>query len=132
PDTLQQAYIRPRNYDVLLYGINLGADPDVYAYWHSSQASDPGLNLSGYASPMADKALEGARVTSDQTMRAAKYGTFLAAWASDTPAIMLYAPDYIYAVNADVSGIVAKKLVNPADRFYGVEQWTVRTKTARR
>lgn len=131
-DDLQQSHIRPRSYDVLLYGINLGADPDVYAYWHSSQAADPGLNLSGYASPVADKALEGARVTGDATVRAAKYGTFLSAWTSDVPAIMLYTPDYIYAVNADASGIVAKKMVSPSDRFYGVEKWSVRSRLAPR
>ena len=130
--TLRESHIRARNYDVLLYGINIGADPDVYAYWHSSQASDPGLNLSQYSSPAADKALEGARITADTVIRANKYGTFLAAWVTDVPAVMLYSPHYIYAANASVQGISAKKLVDPADRFYGVEKWTVRTKSVPR
>ncbi len=126
--SLQQSYIRPRNYDLLLYSVNIGADPDVYAYWHSSQASDPGLNLSQYSSKDADKALEGARVALDPAVRVARYASFLAAWTADVPAVVLYNPSYVYAVNPNVEGVVAHKLVEPADRFYGVEHWTVQTR----
>src|SRR5690606_3753284 len=35
-----QSVVAMHNYDMLLYGISLGVDPDVFAYWHSSQA-DP-------------------------------------------------------------------------------------------
>ena len=37
-DTDLQSTIASHNYDSLLYGISVGNDPDVYAYWHSSQA----------------------------------------------------------------------------------------------
>ena len=40
--------LQPRDYDVLIYNLSVGADPDVYAYWHSSQAVARGLNLSNY------------------------------------------------------------------------------------
>lgn len=125
---LEQTYIKPRNFDVLLYGINIGADPDVYAYWHSSQVSDPGINLSQYASGVADKALESGRIATDLDVRTGKYHTFLQAWNEDVPAIVLYQPQYIYAATAEVMGISAHRLVEPSDRFYGVENWTARTK----
>lgn len=125
--TLQQSYIRARNYDVLLYGINIGADPDVYVYWHSSQANDPGLNLSQYSSPAADKALESARLSSDDDIRTGKYRTFLQTWTDDAPAVVLYQPNYIYAYNSNLLGFKAHRLVDPADRFYGVEKWTIKT-----
>ncbi|MDP1619915.1 MAG: peptide ABC transporter substrate-binding protein, partial [bacterium] len=32
---IQQNYIRPREYDALLFGQVLGADPDPYSFWHS-------------------------------------------------------------------------------------------------
>src|SRR5690606_36632416 len=32
-----QNVLQPRSYDVLIYELLIGADPDVYAYWHSSQ-----------------------------------------------------------------------------------------------
>jgi len=64
PDSDIQTAIASHKYDVLLYGIALGVDPDVFPYWHSSQA-DPRapkrLNFSEYKSVVADRALEGGR-----------------------------------------------------------------------
>ena len=65
--------IRPRNYDILIYEIELGADPDLFAYYHSSQANESGLNLSNYSSGIASDLLLAARSTVDPTLRAAKY-----------------------------------------------------------
>jgi peptide/nickel transport system substrate-binding protein len=123
---LQQTYMRSRNFQMLLYGVNLGADPDVYSYWHSSQAKDPGVNLSGYSSTDADRALEAGRIKSDPLVRLGKYDAFLKAWNADTPAAVLYQTGYVYAARDDVAGLMAHRLVVPADRYYGVERWTVR------
>ena len=125
---LQQSYIRPRDYDALLYGINIGADPDVYSYWDSSQVADPGLNLSVYSSSAVDKALEAGRTLSNPTERAAKYRSFIQAWVGDTPAVMLYTPTYTYAVSNGVYGIHIRKLINPSDRFTGIEKWAVKVR----
>ncbi len=124
--TLQQTYMRPRNFQMLLYGINVGPDPDVYSFWHSSQAQDPGVNLSGYASADADKALEAGRIKTDPALREAKYTAFLKAWNADAPAAVLYQTGYQYAVSADADGITPGRLVVPSDRFYGVERWTIK------
>ena len=121
---LQQSYLRSRHYQLLLYGENIGADADVYPYWHSSQISDPGLNLSQYQSKAADRALEAGRILTDPTVRAAKYDAFLKAWDADQPAAVLYQPVYLYAQDQSVMGLSIQKLVNPADRFYGIERWT--------
>lgn len=121
---LQQSYLRSRHYQLLLYGENIGADPDVYPYWHSSQISDPGLNLSQYQSTAADRAMEAGRILTDPAVRAAKYDAFLKAWNADQPAAVLYEPVYLYAQDQSVMGQSLQKLVNPSDRFYRVEQWT--------
>lgn len=125
-DQLQQSYMRPRNFQMLLYGLNLGSDPDVYSFWHSSQISDPGVNLAAYNSSDADRALEAGRIKSDPAVRSGKYDAFLRAWNADTPAGVLYETGYIYATSDTVAGISAHRLVVPADRFYAVERWTVR------
>lgn len=125
-EELQQTYMRPRNFQMLLYGLNLGSDPDVYSFWHSSQAGDPGVNLSRYKSADADKALEAGRIKSDPQVRIGKYDAFLKAWNADAPAAVLYEKGYTYAARDGVEGIIAQRLVVPADRFYGVEHWTVR------
>ncbi len=132
PDELQQTYIRPRNYDLLFFGISIGVDPDVYAYWHSSQASDPGLNLSQYNSHTADITLEAGRQTNDADIRAARYNKFLSVWTGDLPALMVYQPEYLYATKPQVMGIEAHKLVDPSDRFYNVQNWTVSTRPVQR
>jgi peptide/nickel transport system substrate-binding protein len=129
---LQQTYIRPRNYDLLLFGISIGADSDVYTYWHSSQVSDPGLNLSQYSSPTADKQLEAGRLAIDTKVRGVRYEQFLATWTADEPAVMLYQPEYLYVTRPQVLGVTARKLINPADRFYDVQNWTVNTRGVQR
>jgi peptide/nickel transport system substrate-binding protein len=126
---LQQTYIRSRNYDALLYGINAGADPDEYVYWDSSQSKDPGLNVSMYSSSAADKALESGRTLRAPALRSAKYKAFLTAWMQDTPAVMLYNPSYIYGVSRSVIGVGSQRLVNPSDRFYGIQNWAVHSRT---
>ncbi len=125
-DQLQQTYMRPRNFQMLLYGINLGSDPDVYPFWHSSQATDPGINLSAYSSTIADHALEAGRISSDPLVRLGKYDTFLKTWDADAPAAVLYESGYIYGASDSTSGIAAQRLVVPADRFYDVQRWTIR------
>lgn len=129
---LEQSYIRTRKYQLLLYGVNLGGDPDVYAFWHSSQIKDPGLNLSNYNSPEADKALEAGRIKTDILIRKGKYLAFLKAWNSDAPAIVLYEPMYQYGITEAAAGFESGALVEPNDRFYNVQNWTILTEREER
>ncbi len=124
--SLQQNHIRPRNYDILLYGQNAGIDSDVYSFWHSSQADDPGLNVSNYRSAEADKLLAAARLSRDPEARAAKFASFVDVWAKDTPAVLLYSPLYLYGQDRLVEGVNAGKIAEPSDRFYNVEAWSMK------
>src|SRR5690606_18610520 len=56
-----QSVLQPRNYDVLIYELLIGADPDVYAYWHSSQIGSTGYNFSNFSNSTADADLVSAR-----------------------------------------------------------------------
>ncbi len=125
-NTLEQNYIRPRTYDMILLGENIGADPDVYNFWHSSQVNDPGLNLSLYKSPTADKYLESARLSHDPVNRKAKQVSFIQTWDNDTPAVILYSPYYLYAQSTSVSPSQLSWLISPSDRFYNIQTWAVR------
>lgn len=124
-----QASVTTHNYDALLYGISLGADPDVYPYWHTSQFaldSPTRLNLSEYSSPVADRALEAGRTRSDQALRSVKYRPFLEAWQNDAPAVALYQPRFLYITTDVLKGIDVQSVHAPADRYSNVHQWTVR------
>ncbi len=118
--------IQPRAYDILLYEVELGADPDLFAYYHSSQASTNGLNLSNYANSLVDDLILGARTSMDPVSRTTKYETFLNRWVSDVPAIGIYQSSLVYYFNKNVRSFSEDdRLVYATDRFVDVEYWAV-------
>lgn len=128
-EELQGAIVANHDYDILVYGINIGVDPDVFAYWHSSQASISSqghLNLSEYKSSAADQALEGGRSRSDPSLRIIKYKPFLSTWRADVPALALYQPNFLYISRGPVFGYERKALNTPSDRYSNVDQWMIR------
>ena len=127
---ITQTYIPNHQYDVFLYSINIGPDPDVYAYWHSSQseARTPRLNLAEFKSSTSDLALESGRSRQDSSLRAAKYKPFLNAWKNEAPAIGLYQPRFLYLTNQPVYGIENSRHISvPEDRFNNVHNWKINT-----
>ena len=125
-----QGVLQPRNFDILLYELALGADPDVYAYWHSSQASSNGYNFSNYSDQLADAALSSARSRLEPDLRNAKYVQFVSQWLSDVPAIGLYQSTSEYLVNKNAT-IVSPQgpLPSLSDRYARVSEWTVSSAT---
>ncbi len=118
--------IRPRNYDILLYEVEFGADLDLFAYYHSSQASSTGLNLSNYANALADDLILSSRETMSVSGRAAKYETFLKRWVSDVPAIGIYQVSLVYYFNKNARSFSEDdRLIYATDRFMDVEYWAV-------
>jgi len=121
--------VKSRNFELLLYGESVGGDPDVYAFWHSSQIGDKGLNLANYNNQEADKLLVEARAISDMNERIIKYKKFQEIITSDLPAIFLYSPIYTYVQGNNLSGFSGEVIVNPADRFNDISSWYLKTKT---
>ena len=70
---LQKDVIPKRDYDILLYGLDYGPDPDPYPFWHSSQMTETGKNLSNFSNKTADKLLEDARQTFDFNLRSLQF-----------------------------------------------------------
>ena len=127
PSSAQQNFFVTRSYDVLVYQIHLGADPDVYAYWGSSQANAYGLNLADYKSTISDLAMTNARSQMDQTKRDARYIDFAKRWIVDAPAIALYQPNFYYLKTTDSRSINDNlQMVDPTSRFSDVSSWTVK------
>jgi peptide/nickel transport system substrate-binding protein len=125
-----QTILQPRNYDVLLYQLNIGADPDVYAYWHSSQAILQGFNFANYSDVISDDALSSARVKFDKTLRNAKYLTFVKQWLNDVPAIGLYQSTTQYVSSKTVKSVGDDNiLISPIDRYASILDWTVGGRT---
>ena len=115
-------------YDSILYGIGIGADPDVYAYWGSDQFSPSTLkwtNLSEYSNKNVDTSLENGRTRLDPLIRAIKYEPFLSNWQNDYPAIGLYQPRDLYITNGTIYGLSNSDLNSSADRFNNVVNWEI-------
>lgn len=125
-ETIASDYLQPRAYDVLLYELTIGADADVYAYWHSSQANAKGLNFANYRSGLINDALSSARARLDTNLRVAKYKTFYEQWLKDVPAIALYQPLLSYVTTSNSTSIDKNEsLADAAARYRSVEQWAV-------
>ncbi len=124
---LNQTILRPRAFDILLFGEITGREPDLFAFWHSSQKNDPGLNLAQYQSKNADAILEKARTTSDETVREASYKEFDALLREDVPAIFLYAPRYTYLVSPRIHMGELPSILEPYERLSDVASWYVET-----
>jgi len=127
-EDLQQNYIRPRTYEMLLFGTILSAVPDPYPFWHSSQINDFGLNLAKYQNDDVDKLLEDARRLTSETRRIEKYKEFQKLITDDIPAIFLYDPAYLYPVNKAIGGIEGVFIVDTSNRFLDIENWYIETK----
>lgn len=124
PQELAQM-LATRHYDLALSGWEgLAGDPDPYQGWHSSQA-ETGYNFAGWANAAADKALEDGRLTTDEAKRKAAYADFQRIFATEIPSLILYYPQYHYAVSKKFSGPNADTLNTPSDRFRTIATWQV-------
>jgi peptide/nickel transport system substrate-binding protein len=128
-DATFQNTLSYHSYDAVIYGISIGVDPDVYAYWHSSQADVRGqvrLNLSEYRSAQADASLEDGRTRLNPELRAVKYRPFLQAWQVDAPALGLYQSRFLYLSRGTVHGLGEHAINSDAERFTNVHNWQIR------
>ena len=120
-----QNILQMRSYDVLVYELAIGADPDVYAFWHSSQAGQRGLNLSLYSNPVSDDALTSARARTEPELRNIKYKTFVRQWIDDMPAIPLFQSSVKYISSRQATTLADdQQLVSPYDRYANVIYWS--------
>jgi len=124
---LQQNIIRPRKFEALLYGEVIGRDMDFFAFWHSSQRNDPGLNIAMYTNTKVDKLLEDARTTLDSSARIGKYETFSEEIQKDVPAIFLYSPEFIYITPGKINGLELWTVTLPFERFLDINNWYIET-----
>lgn len=125
---LVQDFLVPRRFQAVLTAHwSPTADPDLYAFWHSSQVK-AGLSFGGWSNPTADTLLSQARETTDPKGRARLYSEFQALFAEEMPGVPLYYPLYPYAVSREVKGVHLGLLLRPSDRLDGIADWHVRTK----
>ena len=126
--SIPQEIIRLKNYEVLLFGENIGADPDIFDFWHSSQIEN-GYNLALFENAEADKLLEEARQATDVNLRINDYKRFQEIITSKTPAVFLYRPYATYVISRKVYGLKIPTQFNyVSERFDNIDKWYIKTK----
>lgn len=124
---LKETIMRPRKFDALFFGQVIGRDGDPYAFWHSSQRLDPGLNIASYTNASVDKILEKARTEMSISKRVSLYEDFVSEVSKDTPAIFMYAPEFLYVVPEKVQGLDLGSITLPSERFLNIYKWYIET-----
>jgi peptide/nickel transport system substrate-binding protein len=126
---LEQAsnIIKNRDFEALLYGQSVGGDPDVFAFWHSTQTGAKGLNIAGYNNAEVDKLLTEARVDIVVEGRKEKYNRFQEIITAEVPAIFLYSPTYTYVQSKKIKGFDGQAAIEPADRLSNISNWYIKT-----
>lgn len=119
--------IKERDYEMLLFGQVLGAIPDPFSFWHSSQRNYPGLNLANYKDTKLDKLLEEIRVEADIQERKDLLQKAQDILLEDVPAIFLCNPDYIYFASEKIKGLKPGLIVDPSKRFNNISNWYIKT-----
>lgn len=122
---LVQTIIRPRDYEALLFGIEIGRSMDLYPFWHSSQREDPGLNVALYANITTDALLETIRTTQDQTERLSSIRAFESEILEEMPAIFLYSPSFVYVAESNITTAPMRGFSRPSDRFSNITNWHI-------
>lgn len=117
--------IKQRDYDMVLTGQSLGYNLDTYAYWHSTQQDESGLNLSQFENFAADSIIENIRDTFDNDQKGEQLQRLAELISSEIPAIFLYRPSYIYATDGKVQGVNLVNLAYPSDRFAQIGGWCI-------
>jgi len=121
---LHQKVIRPRDYEILLFGYMLEKDTDLYAFWHSSQKNDPGLNIGLYSNSIVDKELEKLRKdksTANLTIIENEIN-------KDIPAVFIYSPAFTYLLPEKIKGEHIS-IIEKQDRYSDIENWYIYTRT---
>lgn len=125
---IERDVIKPRNYQILLFGKALDLIPDLLPFWHSSQKSEFGLNLTMHSTERIDTLLEILRQEKRKEDRAEVLKEIHREIEIETPAIPLYNPDYLFFVSRNIKGFRPGVIISPSDRFFNVNEWYIKTK----
>jgi len=120
---LVQSVIRPREFSILLFGIDMSRSQDLYPFWHSSQQNDPGLNIAQYTNISVDELLETARTSQDAAERLEAQTAASEIITAERPAILLFQPSGLYVTRNDINTTSVQNVGRDSDRFSSVASW---------
>ncbi len=126
---LVQSVIRTRDFQALLFGLDMNRTQDLYPFWHSSQKDDPGLNIAQYTNISVDNLLAKARITKDETERQQILTEISDIITKEVPVIFLFAPNVTYVIDKNINVAPISNFGKPSDRFMNITTWHAKTET---
>jgi peptide/nickel transport system substrate-binding protein len=130
PNDVNETIIRPRDYQMIIFGNILKNNPDIFSFWHSSERFYPGLNLSLFQNEKADALMETIRKEMDSEKRIEKTKDLQTLINTENPVIFLFSPYYLYISIKDFDGLEGRTLITSSDRFKNINEWYVQTSRA--
>lgn len=119
--------IRARSYEALFFGQIVNHESDLYSFWHSSQRTDPGLNIAMYNNKKVDTILESIQKTLKSEDRIGKYEDLAKEFNINIPAVLIYSPEYLYITSPRLNNFSLLNITIPSDRLSSVYTWSTDT-----
>ncbi|WP_414703632.1 peptide-binding protein [Pseudalkalibacillus sp. SCS-8] len=106
------------NYDAVILGWALSADPDPTAIWHSKER-EAGLNFVHFSDPELDKLMDENTKELDQEKRKEMIAKIQEGIVEQQPYTFLYYPNDHYALDPSIKGFTH----HPRSEYYNIENW---------
>ncbi|MBI96313.1 hypothetical protein CL656_04135 [bacterium] len=115
-----------KNYDLALFGHDLGNNLDSYGFWHSSQTNPGSLNISNYQNALTDKLLEKLRKNSSSKNQIKLVKDLNRELKNNLPAIFLFTEKKGFEVDNKIKNRkILESYYKPSDRFFDINLWTI-------
>ncbi len=116
-----------KEFDLLLYGHDLGNNFDAYSFWHSSQSGNNKLNLSNLKDPLVDNLLLNLRKQSKQSHVGDLIQSLNKKLKNIVPAIFLYTENNRILIDKRVKNRkIISDYTNLAQRLSRINKWKIK------
>ncbi|MBT5346263.1 hypothetical protein HOJ01_03605 [bacterium] len=115
-----------KNYDLALFGHDLGNNLDSYGFWHSSQTTPGSLNISNYKNALSDRLLEKLRKNSSSKNQIKLVKDLNKELKTNIPAIFLFTEKQGFQVDNKIKNRkILESYYKSSDRFFDINLWTI-------
>jgi ABC-type transport system substrate-binding protein len=125
PSIFTEDVIRKRDFDLVLFGQVLHTPADLYAFWHSSQKNDPGLNIGSYSNKNVDSKLESLLKETDTEKQNKLIIDINNLIKNDTGALFIFSPKYIILSDKKADMLMPEKMSYSKDRYQNIYKWSI-------
>lgn len=117
--------VRSREFDFVLFGQVIHTPADLYAFWHSSQKNDPGLNIGSYTNKEVDQKLESLLKENDTVKQEKLLSDINNLIKNETGALFIFSPKYIVLSDRSAEIELPQSMSYSKDRYINIINWSI-------